>query len=79
MLICSMHFGVLKTLNGKFGKMWKDRNVLVTGGMGLVGGHLVEKLVELGANVVVTKIINDPKSYFNWKNHGEKVVIDDCD
>ncbi len=79
MLICSMHFGVLKTLNGKFGKMWKDRNVLVTGGMGLVGGHLVEKLVELGANVVVTKIINDPKSYFNWKNLGEKVVIVDCD
>ena len=34
---------------------WKNKNVLVTGGLGLVGSHLTEKLVSLGANVVVTK------------------------
>ena len=59
--------------------MWKNKNVLVTGGMGLVGGHLVERLVELEANVVVTKIINDPHSYFNRKTLGDKVIVADCD
>jgi CDP-glucose 4,6-dehydratase len=59
--------------------MWKNKNVLVTGGMGLVGGHLVERLVELEANVVVTKIINDPNSYFNCKKLGDNVIIADCD
>lgn len=32
---------------------WKDRSVLVTGASGLVGQHLTQRLVELGANVVV--------------------------
>jgi len=74
-----MPCGVLKTLNGECGMMWKNKNVLVTGGMGLVGGHLVERLVELEANVVVTKIINDPHSYFNRKTLGDKVIVADCD
>ena len=74
-----MPYGILKTLNGECGMMWKNKNVLVTGGMGLVGGHLVERLVELEANVVVTKIINDPNSYFNCKKLGDNVIIADCD
>ena len=74
-----MLYGILKTLNGEHGMMWKNKNVLVTGGMGLVGGHLVEKLVELEANVVVTKIINDPQSYFNRKNLGSQVIVANCD
>lgn len=32
---------------------WKDKRVFVTGGSGLVGGWLTEKLVNLGADVVV--------------------------
>ena len=63
-----MPCGVLKTLNGECGMMWKNKNVLVTGGMGLVGGHLVERLVELEANVVVTKIINDHYIWFFYIN-----------
>jgi dTDP-glucose 4,6-dehydratase len=30
---------------------WNEKNVLVTGAGGFIGSHLVEKLVELGANV----------------------------
>jgi CDP-glucose 4,6-dehydratase len=33
-------------------KYWKNRNVLVTGGTGLLGSHLTGLLVERGANVV---------------------------
>ncbi len=32
---------------------WRDRRVFVTGGTGLVGGWLVQRLIELGADVVV--------------------------
>jgi CDP-glucose 4,6-dehydratase len=34
------------------GTFWRDRRVFVTGGTGLVGGWLVERLAELGADVV---------------------------
>src|SRR6516162_11345430 len=31
---------------------WRDRRVFVTGGTGLIGGWLVQRLVDLGADVV---------------------------
>jgi CDP-glucose 4,6-dehydratase len=42
----------------------KGKNILVTGGAGFIGGHLVEKLVNLKAKVLVIDIEIDPKSYF---------------
>ena len=41
-----------------------NKNVLVTGGAGLVGSHLVEKLLNLSARVFVLDIVVLPKSYF---------------
>lgn len=41
----------------------KGKNILVTGGAGFVGGHLVEELIKLKANVVVVDIKLDKKSY----------------
>jgi UDP-glucose 4-epimerase len=32
---------------------WEDRRVIVTGGASFIGSHLVDRLVELGANVTV--------------------------
>jgi NAD dependent epimerase/dehydratase len=41
----------------------KDKNVLVTGACGFIGSHLVEKLVETGANVKALVYYN---SFNNW-------------
>lgn len=42
----------------------KGKRILVTGGAGFIGGHLVGKLADLKAKVLVIDIKIDPKSYF---------------
>ena len=54
-------------------------NVLVTGATGLVGGHLTEQLVHMGANVHITRRSSDPRSYFSDKKLGDRVVSAICD
>jgi CDP-glucose 4,6-dehydratase len=53
----------------------KGKNVLVTGGTGLVGSHLTEKFLELGAKVFVLDIVLGPKSYFASKKLAEKTKV----
>jgi len=50
----------------------KNQNVLVTGGCGLVGAHVVERLLALGAKVFVLDILLKPKSYFETRKLREK-------
>lgn len=58
---------------------WKNKKVLVTGGTGFIGSHLVEKLVSRGAKVTVIDNLQNGKikniSYLNGK---VKFLHGDC-
>ena len=54
---------------------FKNKNVLVTGGTGFVGSHLVEELINQGANVVTTFLELDPLSYFFTQGLDKKTVM----
>ena len=51
-----------------------NKNILVTGATGLVGSHLTEKLLFLGANVFTIRRSFDYRSYFALKKLEERVV-----
>ena len=51
------------------------KNILVTGGTGLVGSHLTERLLEYGAKVFVLDIVLEPKSYFASKKLADKTKV----
>lgn len=55
--------------------MWHDVKCLVTGGAGFIGSHLVDKLIELGANITI--VDNLSKGSLNnvlevWTKHNLK-------
>ena len=53
----------------KLDSKWQDYNVLVTGGASFIGSHLVDKLVNLGANVTVVDNLSSGKIenlYKSW-------------
>jgi len=47
--------------------IWKNRNVLITGGGGFIGSHLADLLIELEANVSIT--IRNKNSNHDFINH----------
>ena len=60
----------------------KNKNILVTGGAGFVGGHLVEELIKLKSNVIVVDINLNKKSYLFTENLHKKskvINLDICD
>jgi len=57
---------------------WKNLNVLVTGGAGFMGSHLVDYLVELGANVIVVDLLSQVGTR-NVEKVKNKVTLIDCD
>ena len=61
----------MKTLYGN--------NVLITGGTGFVGSHVVRALMSRGARVVVTYRATDPESYFYKEKLDKKAICAICD
>lgn len=58
---------------------WTGKRVLVTGGTGFVGAHLVKELVKRGAEVTTTNLLLEPKSYFSQQKLGERVAVANVD
>ncbi len=54
---------------------WRDRAVFITGATGLLGGHLTQKLLELGANIVALTRDWRPESVFARGNFASKVTL----
>ncbi|HUQ85180.1 MAG TPA: SDR family NAD(P)-dependent oxidoreductase [Candidatus Limnocylindrales bacterium] len=58
---------------------WKNKKVLVTGGAGFIGSHVVEKLVERGAKVtILDNLQNGKKSNLSHLKKSMTFIKGDC-
>lgn len=59
---------------------WKQKNVLVTGGIGFIGSHLLEKLVSSNANVTVLDHLKEHKlKHIEHIKQEIQLIEGDCD
>lgn len=54
---------------------WRDRRVFLTGATGLIGGHLTNQLLDLGADIVVLTRDGVPHSLFAQQNLAARVSV----
>jgi dTDP-glucose 4,6-dehydratase len=52
-------------------RSWKDKTVIITGGAGFIGSHLVDTLLENGARTIVIDKLSEDTG-INMRNHLEK-------
>lgn len=57
----------------------KNKNILVTGGTGFVGSHLIEELIHKEAHIITTFQTLNPRSYFFTKKLDKKTTMINCD
>ena len=65
----------------KFEDVFRNKNVLITGGMGFIGSNLAIKLMKAGANVLITDAMIEGYggNLFNIDPIKDKVTVNYCD
>lgn len=60
-------------------KFWEDKKVLVTGGTGFIGSHIVERLLDLGAQVtVLSRLPNGKINQIAFLKNKVNFIKGDC-
>ena len=60
---------------------YKNKNILITGGLGMIGSTIAKKLVRLGANITILDSLIEPfgSNFFNVQDIEESITINISD